>query len=337
MARLNMAKMNEDSGVRDSNAWLELSDPATVVENLGQVNESTARVQDESSLDFPIYEPGTMLQRQFSEPAKFPSEPATPDLGLPPGIRVKNTFLEYPVNTELDGMRWNARPVKIMVNPGQERHMVSKSKLGGSEGDVSTNGSDASNRAPSLSISVPDSPASKPTTPVDSPRQDLPLLNHPQAHASAAPAQQDEWDRESLTAHTVTIRGLPLECTNQIMTQELFDAGYKKSRDIDFLFVPRDVSTGYCLGCAFVNFKNQTAMRSFVAAFSGRTLRHVASDQALVVTISTFQDLLYVTGHRSASVSSSSLPMPSYCTGCGWQVGQATFNFCPRCGTSVRK
>lgn len=324
---MKMAMATQDSGNSNvRNAWLEMSDPATV--------NSSGPPQEDQAFDFPVYEPGMFL-RQFSEPATFSSAPEAPR-GLPPGMRVKNTFLDYPVHTELDMLRWRAKPAKISVEPGQDRHMTPKAKLSCGEGDMSTNGSDSSHRAPSLTISVPDSPASKPTTPVDSPRKDPTL--QAQEGCAALPRMQPEADLgfTGLTAYTVTIRGLPQECTTQVLTQELFDAGYKKNTDFDFLFVPRDVSTGCCLGCAFVNFKNHSSMRSFVAAFQGRTLRHVASHQALAVTISTFQDLLYVTGQRTCSISSSDQPISRYCTGCGWQVGPATFNFCPRCGTRVQ-
>lgn len=324
-----------------SSAWRQMSEPAKVVESQPQVDDFGGSFDDVCE-----YEPGCFL-RQLSEPAKFSSAPTTP-IGLPPGIRVKNTFLDFG-DFELDNFRHAKSPAKIAVGQqgGGETQCLSQkgdkfTKLGSGEGEGSTNGSEVSNHTASATTSVPGSPLSKPATPEsESPRMD-PMPPIPPAAAlpllmphKVVGQQETYCPHVAQTAHTLTIHGLPRECTTRILTEELSDAGFKSERDYDFLFVPRDVGYGSSLGSAFINLKSYSLMRSFMSAFQGRRLRYVASDQVLTIVVTSFKDLVHVTGQHGPQAASAAV-QPRFCTTCGMNFGSGgVVNFCGRCGTPV--
>uniref|UniRef100_A0A7S1LGI4 RRM domain-containing protein n=1 Tax=Alexandrium catenella TaxID=2925 RepID=A0A7S1LGI4_ALECA len=300
--------------------------------------------------EFQPYEPGCFL-RQLSEPAKLSSAPAAP-IALPPGIRVKNTFLDFG-DFEIDETRWSAaKPAKIQVHQhdgGQATCFAQSAdhlrKRYMSEGDASTNGSELSNQATSSAMSAPDSDSPMSKTPESgSPRMDPPMQATPAGHAPASCMSSVCGQGEvpsnfpSQAAHILTVHGLPQDYTTALFQKEVCDAGFRAETDFDFLFVPRDPNTGVCLGCAFVNMRSARAMRSFTAAFQGRSLRYVGPcwDKVLSVTISSFQDLIHVLGHRGTQAAAATA-RPRFCTSCGTSFEGRSFNFCPRCGTPVSR
>lgn len=101
-----------------------------------------------------------------------------------------------------------------------------------------------------------------------------------------------------LSAHTVTMRGVPAEYTKQAVMGELQDAGFRHGRDFDFLYVPsvpRRSSDGHTTNC-FVNFTSATVMNSFCSAFDGRIMRKFNGTKPVQVTITTPEDLMLLAG-----------------------------------------
>jgi len=323
-----------------SSEWRQLSEPAKILENSTTVDDTGSWTLDDQLLEPGTYEPGCFL-RQLSEPAKFPSRPKSPP-GLPRGIRVKNTFLDFVGDFELaDTCLQTAKPAKIhMCHPGQDQCLTGKHRdmlnFSTAEGGACTFGSDESNCTTSVTASAPDSPRSRPATPESgSPHSDprqCPLVS------SSTPQMvgQQEHAVTGPSAYTVTIHGLPRECTSHILMQEFRDAGFRKDIDFDFFFIPRDVSGGFCLGRAFLNFLKPSAMRSFIAAFQGRALRSTASEEVLSVSVSTYFDLVYIAGQRASTPAALPATRPRFCTGCGCRFRHGDFNFCPGCGAPVR-
>mmetsp|Transcript_111032 Transcript_111032/g.324772 ORF Transcript_111032/g.324772 Transcript_111032/m.324772 type:complete len:367 (-) Transcript_111032:128-1228(-) len=324
-----------------SSEWRQLSEPAKILENSTTVDDTGSWTLDDQLLEPGTYEPGCFL-RQLSEPAKLPSTPKSPP-GLPRGVRVKNTFLDFGGDFELaDTCLQTAKPAKIhMCHPGQDQCLTGKHRdmlnFSTAEGGACTFGSDESNCTTSVTASAPDSPRSRPATPESgSPHSDprqCPLVS------SSTPQMvgQQEHAATGPSAYTVTIHGLPRECTSHILMQEFRDAGFRKDIDFDFAFIPRDVSSGFCLGCAFLNFLTHSAMKSFIAAFQGRSLRSIASDKVLSVSISTYFDLVYITSQRASMSAALPATQPRFCTSCGCRFHHGDFNFCPGCGAAVRR
>lgn len=147
--------------------------------------------------------------------------------------------------------------------------------------------------------------------------------------------QQATTQGQRPAAHTVTVRNIPEECTKQQLLQEMWDAGFRKGHDFDFLYVPCDARTGLNLGCCFVNFVDDAAMHAFIASFSGRETRYTSERRTLTAKAADLNDL--------AQVLPTSQPPPQkapsaaqvrFCSQCGAGVHQA-FSFCAQCGAPV--
>mmetsp|Transcript_17586 Transcript_17586/g.55407 ORF Transcript_17586/g.55407 Transcript_17586/m.55407 type:complete len:357 (-) Transcript_17586:392-1462(-) len=326
------------------NAWRQMSEPAKVVENTLQADKSDGLPGADWYDDFSTYQPGSFL-RQTSEPASLSTAPTSPP-GLPPGVRVKNTFLDFCTNYELDKLRWqSSKPVKVLLEkPGQAWRPIQKpngaAEPGGQghEADASTSVSETSSHRSFTEPTTPE-PGME-VSEVSTPKLALPHLDPPlRAEVPVCkpkPVRRQEPRVAGQSAYTVTVQGLPWHCTTPVLKKELFDAGYKEGKDYDFLFMPRDLTkTGWCIGCAFINLTSTSTMRSFIAAFNGRALRYIAANQVLAVRASTLQDLPYVSGQQQHVPSAPATRR--FCTSCGCQFGHSDFNFCPGCGAPVLK
>lgn len=93
----------------------------------------------------------------------------------------------------------------------------------------------------------------------------------------------------------VIVNSLPEACTEQILTQELKDAGFKKGADYDCLIVPC-TPCGASIGCGIINFTSPSIARAFAAAFQGRPFRSLVTECVMQTSRTSWVDLATLLG-----------------------------------------
>lgn len=88
---------------------------------------------------------------------------------------------------------------------------------------------------------------------------------------------------------TVMMRNLPNKYTQQMLLNELRDAGFKLREDYDFFYLPMDHNNCANLGYCFINFTATSRANAFAAAFSGQKLRRFNSHKTALIMPASIQ------------------------------------------------
>lgn len=88
---------------------------------------------------------------------------------------------------------------------------------------------------------------------------------------------------------TVMMRNLPNKYTQQMLLEELQDAGFRLKQAIDFFYLPMDHSNAANLGYCFINFVSTNIANAFAAAFGGNKMRRFNSNKTVVVMPASIQ------------------------------------------------
>jgi hypothetical protein len=88
---------------------------------------------------------------------------------------------------------------------------------------------------------------------------------------------------------TVMMRNLPNKYTQQMLLEELQDAGFRLQQDFDFFYLPMDHSNAANLGYCFINLALTSLANSFSACFSGKKMRRFNSSKTVVVMPASIQ------------------------------------------------
>lgn len=88
---------------------------------------------------------------------------------------------------------------------------------------------------------------------------------------------------------TVMMRNLPNKYTQQMLLEELQDAGFRFHADFDFFYLPMDHSNAANLGYCFINFNETSMANAFAAAFQGKKMRRFNSNKTVVVMPASIQ------------------------------------------------
>jgi len=88
---------------------------------------------------------------------------------------------------------------------------------------------------------------------------------------------------------TVMMRNLPNKYRQQMLVDELQDAGFRLQADFDFFYLPMDHSNAANLGYCFINFVEPHMANAFAAAFQGKKMRRFNSNKTVVVMPASIQ------------------------------------------------
>jgi len=141
-----------------------------------------------------------------------------------------------------------------------------------------------------------------------------------------------------------TVQHVPKLYTEELVSQELADAGFRHLCDYCFLCVPQD----FCqksIGILFIGFQKSAVAHAFESAYQGRYLRLASSGKALEVTPCTAEDvqraaLILRSGMVKDNYSQMRVQQPRFCQFCGNMLrnrsGFRPFRFCPDCGAEIQ-
>jgi len=141
-----------------------------------------------------------------------------------------------------------------------------------------------------------------------------------------------------------TVQHVPKQYTDELVSQELADGGFRHLRDYGFLFVPQD----FCqkgIGILFIGFQTSAVAHAFKAAYQGRYLLLASSGKALEVTPCTAEDvqraaLILCSVMGKESYSPMGVQQPRFCQFCGNMFRNRgrlrPFRFCPDCGAEIQ-
>jgi hypothetical protein len=90
---------------------------------------------------------------------------------------------------------------------------------------------------------------------------------------------------------TVMMRNLPNKYSQQMLLEELQDAGFQQKFGFDFFYLPMDHSNSANLGYCFINFVDPAMANAFAAAFQGKKMRRFNSHKTVVVMPASIQGL----------------------------------------------
>eukprot|EP00931_Biecheleriopsis_adriatica_P074963 TRINITY_DN4892_c0_g1_i1.p1 TRINITY_DN4892_c0_g1~~TRINITY_DN4892_c0_g1_i1.p1 ORF type:complete len:542 (+),score=114.81 TRINITY_DN4892_c0_g1_i1:110-1735(+) len=229
------------------------------------------------------------------------------------GVVVKNTFLEVghqrPLLEEDGWRRQMSEPVKVDSKHGFDLDSDLDDDFEEDEGlkqpTLSSSSTGPARPDPGLSAflaPLPPAPASA-SKPSQAPAQ-------PQAQAAPAAAgqQQRQNNRQHSTAihqlknnditskeppwvdvTTVMMRNLPNKYRQQMLLDELVDAGFAVQVDFDFFYLPMDHSNAANLGYCFINFVEPHLANAFASAFQGKKMRRFNSNKTVVVMPASIQ------------------------------------------------
>eukprot|EP00930_Biecheleria_cincta_P029440 TRINITY_DN20490_c0_g1_i1.p1 TRINITY_DN20490_c0_g1~~TRINITY_DN20490_c0_g1_i1.p1 ORF type:complete len:534 (-),score=107.75 TRINITY_DN20490_c0_g1_i1:355-1956(-) len=88
---------------------------------------------------------------------------------------------------------------------------------------------------------------------------------------------------------TVMMRNIPNKYRQQMLLDELQDAGFRMQTDFDFFYLPMDHSNAANLGYAFINFCDPALANAFASAFSGKKMRRFNSHKTVMVMPASIQ------------------------------------------------
>jgi len=141
-----------------------------------------------------------------------------------------------------------------------------------------------------------------------------------------------------------TVQHVPTLYTEELVSQELADAGFRHLRDYCFLCVPQD----FCqkgIGILFIGFQKSGVAHAFEAAYQSRYLRLASSGKALEVAPCTAEDvqraaLILRSIMLKENYSQMRVQQPRFCRFCGNMLrnrsGFRPFRFCPDCGAEIQ-
>jgi hypothetical protein len=85
------------------------------------------------------------------------------------------------------------------------------------------------------------------------------------------------------------MRNIPNKYRQQMLLDELQDAGFRMETDFDFFYLPMDHSNAANLGYAFINFCDTALANAFASAFSGKKMRRFNSHKTVMVMPASIQ------------------------------------------------
>mmetsp|Transcript_67390 Transcript_67390/g.161624 ORF Transcript_67390/g.161624 Transcript_67390/m.161624 type:complete len:516 (+) Transcript_67390:164-1711(+) len=88
---------------------------------------------------------------------------------------------------------------------------------------------------------------------------------------------------------TVMMRNLPNKYTQQMLLEELQEAGFTLQQDFDFFYLPMDHHNAANLGYCFINFCEPYLANLFSAAFEGKKMKRFNSSKTVVVMPASIQ------------------------------------------------
>mmetsp|Transcript_52538 Transcript_52538/g.97271 ORF Transcript_52538/g.97271 Transcript_52538/m.97271 type:complete len:509 (-) Transcript_52538:268-1794(-) len=132
-------------------------------------------------------------------------------------------------------------------------------------------------------------------------------ISQAQHRAAAPPPENDRRERRENHAHvikdvavtqqkppwkdvtTVMMRNLPNKYTQQMLLEELQEAGFTLQQDLDFFYLPMDHHNAANLGYCFINFVEPYLANLFSAAFEGKKMKRFNSSKTVVVMPASIQ------------------------------------------------
>lgn len=88
---------------------------------------------------------------------------------------------------------------------------------------------------------------------------------------------------------TVMMRNLPNKYKQQMLLDELQDAGFRLQADFDFFYLPMDHTNAANLGYCFINFVETPTANAFAETFQGKKMRRFNSSKTVVVMPASIQ------------------------------------------------
>mmetsp|Transcript_45562 Transcript_45562/g.105667 ORF Transcript_45562/g.105667 Transcript_45562/m.105667 type:complete len:502 (-) Transcript_45562:187-1692(-) len=132
-------------------------------------------------------------------------------------------------------------------------------------------------------------------------------ISQAQQRAAAPPPDNERRERRENHAHvikdvavtqqkppwkdvtTVMMRNLPNKYTQQMLLEELQEAGFTLQQDLDFFYLPMDHHNAANLGYCFINFVEPYLANLFSAAFEGKKMKRFNSSKTVVVMPASIQ------------------------------------------------
>jgi len=118
-------------------------------------------------------------------------------------------------------------------------------------------------------------------------RQARQQQNNGAGHANNDDITKKESPWQDVT--TVMMRNLPNKYRQQMLVDELQDAGFRLQADFDFFYLPMDHSNAANLGYCFINFVEPAMANAFASAFQGKKMRRFNSNKTVVVMPASIQ------------------------------------------------
>eukprot|EP00435_Cladocopium_sp_Y103_P066580 s408_g28.t2 len=264
--------------------------------------------------------------RRPSAPPHVSTYPAF--CGLPPircapmahnkaGVVIKNTFLEVgdQISTFHDWRRQMSEPVKIYTSVDPDEDYDDEAEEGEAEvpeempplpfsiapPSTSSTHPGSGHLQPNMGVldpgALPQSPGFEASPPPYVPRQSSQVKDQNANKVSRQGPGINALKNNDITSKeppwndvtTVMMRNLPNKYRQQMLLDELADAGFRVQSDFDFFYLPMDHSNAANLGYCFINFTEPALANSFAAAFQGKKMRRFNSHKTVVVMPASIQ------------------------------------------------
>lgn len=234
------------------------------------------------------------------------------------GVVIKNTFLEVgdQISNFHDWRRQMSEPVKIYtsVDPDEDYDEAEEGEAEVPEempplpfamappSTSSTHpGQGSGHLQPTMGVldpgALPQSPGFEASPPPYVPRQSSQVKEQSANKVSRQGPGINALKNNDITSKeppwndvtTVMMRNLPNKYRQQMLLDELADAGFRVQSDFDFFYLPMDHSNAANLGYCFINFTEPALANSFAAAFQGKKMRRFNSHKTVVVMPASIQ------------------------------------------------
>lgn len=220
------------------------------------------------------------------------------------GVVIKNTFLEVGdhIPSLHDWRRQLSEPVKIYTSPNeadeedQDESAEVPEEMPPLPFSMAPPSTSSTNPGPQVTAvppgAIPQSPGFDASPPPYVPRQ-----VREQGKVSRSGQGINALKNNDITSKeppwndvtTVMMRNLPNKYRQQMLLDELADAGFRVQSDFDFFYLPMDHSNAANLGYCFINFTEPALANSFAASFQGKKMRRFNSHKTVVVMPASIQ------------------------------------------------
>lgn len=232
------------------------------------------------------------------------------------GVVIKNTFLEVgdQISNFHDWRRQMSEPVKIYtsVDPDEDYDEAEEGEAEVPEEmpplpfamappSTSSTHPGSGHLQPTMGVldpgALPQSPGFEASPPPYVPRQSSQVKEQSANKVSRQGPGINALKNNDITSKeppwndvtTVMMRNLPNKYRQQMLLDELADAGFRVQSDFDFFYLPMDHSNAANLGYCFINFTEPALANSFAAAFQGKKMRRFNSHKTVVVMPASIQ------------------------------------------------